>query len=462
MSSRIGARAGIDGRLASLIRIPTVSAERAERDREFTELPEELARLYPLVHEHLEHERIDGTGLLFRWRGASAQEPLVLMAHWDVVPAPAQRGETGWRQDPFSGDIVEESGEHWVVGRGALDDKGPLVVLLDAVENLLEAGFTPERDIWIVLGGDEEVMGGNAKAMSDALRQRISGQPWLVLDEGGAVTDRPLPVVDGRCAMIGLAEKGVLTVRLDTSGAGGHASAPDPDAPISRITQALARIERNPMPPRLTRAVSAMLAAFAPLTTGVAGRLLGSAGRAGGVTARALAAVGGEPAALVRTTVAATRLQAGSADNVIATAASATLNCRILPGETVSSVCARIRRRVRDDRISITVLEGHDPSPESPVDDRFDALGDALALSWPGTAPVPYLMMAASDSRHFHSWCTHVYRFAPLLMDAQQRASIHGENERVRVDSLIRGERFHRELILSRGGSWTGSETANA
>ena len=458
MSKRLAARAGIEGRLANLIRIPTVSAERRERDAAFADLPDELERLYPEVHARLERERVGEGGLLFRWRGTDAAAPLVLMAHWDVVPAPDHWQQTGWQHDPFAGDVVDDAGERWVVGRGTLDDKGPLVVLLDAVENLLEAGFEPAHDIWIALGGDEEVMGGDARAMSDLLRDRIPGEPWLVLDEGGAVTDAPLPFVEGRCAMIGLAEKGVLTLRLEARGSGGHASAPSGDAPIPRLVRALDRIERNPMPPRLTRAVHAMLDAFAPLSPGLAGRLLGTAGRVGPVTASALAAAGGEPAALVRTTVAATGLRAGSADNVLATEASATLNCRILPGETTDTVVQRIRRRVRDERITITVVEGHDPSSESPTDDRFDALAAALADSWPDATAVPYLMMAASDSRHFHTWCSHVYRFAPLEMDAEQRASIHGENERVRVDSLLRGERFHRALITARGGQWASAQ----
>lgn len=446
MNNSVEVRSGIADRLAALVSVPTVSAERDTREPAFERFPKLLAELYPLIHERLERRVVDGTGLLYRWPGDSAEAPLILMAHWDVVPA--QQWDTG---DPFHGKIIQQTGGEIVIGRGALDDKGPLVVLLDAVENLLGAGFVPAHDIYIALGGDEEVMGSNASAMSDLLRQELQGgKPYLVLDEGGAVTDDVLDFVQRTCAMIGLAEKGVLTVRMDASGSGGHASAPTGSEPIARLVRALQRIERNPMPARLTGTVRAMLDALRPVSSSAAAKLLRVAGRTGPLTAAALATAGNESAALVRTTVAPTRLSAGSADNVLADDASATLNCRILPGSTVQSTLGALRRRVRDDEITLTLVEGHDPSPESPLDDRFDAIADALRISWPGSAPVPYLMMAASDSRHFHTWCDHVYRFAPLHMTAAQRASIHGDGECVSVDSLLRGEQFHRALITGR------------
>ena len=203
------------------------------------------------------------------------------------------------------------------------------------------------------------------------------------------------------------------------------------------------------------------MAAFARMARTVrAAGALKAAGRGGRVTAELLAASGGESAAMVRTTVAQTRISGGSADNVVATEATATLNCRILPGSSVQATMrANSGRRIRDAAFSAPSSKRMSRST-SPADDRFDLLSDALAASWPGVAPVPYLMMAASDSRHFHTWCPHVYRFAPLLMNADQRAGIHGENERIAVSSLVRGEQFHRALVLARGGSWAEESAA--
>lgn len=456
-------RPGVGARLAALIRLRTVSAWHAEPDRAdvaeaFAAFPDLLERLYPLLHRRLERELVDGTGLLFRWRGASPLDPLVLMAHGDVVPAPETEEEwtaAGWGADPFAGAEETVAGAPAVRGRGALDDKGALVAVAEAVENLLAAGHAPAHDIWLVFGGDEEVGGRNAAAISDLLRERLQAhgtEPWLVLDEGGAVVPAPLSFVEATCAMIGLAEKGQAQLRLTATGAGGHASRPPSGTPIPRLARALRRVERRPFPARMNGTTAAMLAALGPLASSAARRVLPWVTRSRTVAARALGAMGGEAAAMVRTTVAQTRLAAGSADNVLPSTASAVLDCRIDPGHTVQEVVAEITRRVADPNLDIELVHGQDPSPESPADgDRFATLSAALGASWPGVVPVPYLLMAATDSRHFHAWCRHVYRFAPLRMDQVQRASIHGENEWVSVQSLERGERFHRELILSRG-----------
>ncbi|MFC0247972.1 M20/M25/M40 family metallo-hydrolase [Citricoccus parietis] len=470
--SPVTPRPGAGHRLAELIRLRTVSALHGEPEQpavaaDFEAFPELMARLYPLVHQRLDHEIVDSTGLLFRWRGARAADPLVLMAHWDVVPAPADQAQwtaVGWETDPFAGTEDHVSGEPVVRGRGALDDKGPLVALLEAVENLLAAGFTPDHDVWLVFGGDEEVGGRNAAAISDLLRERLreeqgqGAEPWLVLDEGGAVVPAPLSFVQGTCAMVGLAEKGQAQLRLTVSGAGGHASSPPSGTPIPRLARALRRLERRPFPARLNGTTSAMLGALTPLASGAAGRALPWALRSGTVAARALGAMGGEAAAMVRTTVAQTRLEAGTANNVLPSTASATLDCRIVPGETVAGVRDGIVHRIADPGVQVELLHGQDPSGESPADgNRFAALDAAVGTSWPDATTVPYLLMAATDSRHFHAWCRHVYRFAPLWMDDAQRASIHGENEWVSVASLERGERFHRKLITGRGGRFPDS-----
>lgn len=464
-ASPVTPRPGAAARLGELIRLRTVSAWHAAPDRAgvaeaFAAFPAVLERLYPLLHRHLEREVVDGTGLLFRWRGASELEPLVLMAHWDVVPAPESEDgwvAAGWDSDPFAGTEGTVDGEPAVLGRGALDDKGAMVTVLEAVEDLLADGFTPSQDVWLVFGGDEEVGGRNAAAISELLRERLQSQgtePRLVLDEGGAVVPTPLSFVDATCAMIGLAEKGQAQLRLTASGAGGHASSPPAGSPVPRLARALRRVERRPFPARMNGTTAAMLAALVPLASGAAGRALPWVTRSGAVAARALGAMGGEPAAMVRTTVAQTRLAAGTADNVLPSSASAVLDCRIAPGQGVQDVLADITRRVADPQVGVELIHGQDPSPESPAaGDRFEALGAAVGTSWPGTVPVPYLLMAATDSRHFHAWCRHVYRFAPLRMDQAQRASIHGENEWVSVQSLSRGASFHRALITGRGRS---------
>lgn len=435
-------RPGIAERLSRMIQLPTVSAELDERGMApFDDFVALLAELYPLVHAQLTLERVTDLGLLFHWRGSSDAAPVVLMAHYDVVPVDES---DPWTHPPFSGTIADGR----VHGRGTLDDKGPLIVVLEAVENLLAAGFTPARDVYLSFGGNEETFGAAAVEIARLFQER-GIVPWLVVDEGGAVVDAPLSFVQGRAAMIGVGEKGVLTLRLSARGDGGHASAPPTLTAVRRIARAVDRLGPSTFRPRTPKAISRMLSQFAQQATGPSRLLLRLLAAVPPLNARVFAALGGETAAMVRTTVAATMQTGGTAANVIPSQASATVNLRIALGETVESATRRVRRRVRDPLVSIDVLEGSEPSPESPTDNaQFALLGRALEDAFPGVRPVPYVMMAATDSRHFHRFSPAVYRFAPLEMSNAQRAAIHGVDENVEIATLERGEMFHRALLV--------------
>jgi carboxypeptidase PM20D1 len=425
-----------------MIRLPTVSADLEARGPEpFEDFVALLAELYPLVHERLSLERITASGLLFRWAGAAASaSPVVLMAHYDVVPVDES---DDWTYPPFEGRV--EDG--WVYGRGALDDKGPLLVLLEAAENLLAADFTPARDVYLAFGGDEETQGTAARTIATTLRER-GVVPWLVLDEGGAVVDAPLPFARGDSAMVGVGEKGVATLRLSARGDGGHASAPPRITAVGRIARAVDRVNPTTFRARTPPAITRMLSLLADGAQGSGQLILRTLATFPWLTARAFAVLGGEPAAVVRTTVAATMQQGGTAENVLPSQASATLNLRIALGETVAGTVRRVKRRIADPLVEVTLLESSEPSPESPTDNtQFALIVAAVKESYPDAATVPYVMMAATDSRHFHRFSPAVYRFAPLAMSSAQRASIHGVDERVEIASLERGEVFWRSLL---------------
>lgn len=446
-------------RLSRMIQLPTVSAEITERGHEpFEAFVALLEELYPLVHEHLERERITDLGLLFRWRGEDRdRDPAVLMAHFDVVPVDES---DAWTHPPFAGRIAPGSDgsggrgagrggarEDFVYGRGALDDKGPLLVILEAIEGLLEEGFRPARDVYLSFGGNEETLGDAARRIAERFRER-GITPWIVLDEGGAVVDAPLPFVRGRAAMIGVGEKGTATVRLSARGDGGHASAPPALTAVGRVSRAVGRLTPRTFPARTPASVTRMLAMFAERGGTLARPLYRLLAAFPGLTARVFSRLGGEPAALVRTTVAPTMLSGGTAANVLPSQASATVNLRIALGETADGAVRRIRRRVADRRVLVELIDGDDPSPESPVDNaQFALIAEAVAHSHPEAQTVPYVMMAATDARHFHAFSPACYRFAPLAMSAELRATIHGVDERVAVSELERGERFHRTLI---------------
>ncbi|HOC14137.1 MAG TPA: M20/M25/M40 family metallo-hydrolase [Propionicimonas sp.] len=432
-----------------MIRVPTVSAERETQGlAPFEEFVDLLAELYPQLHAGLQLERFDGFGLVYTWASSgSALDPVVLMAHYDVVPVTGQEAE--WSVPPFEGRVAD--GKVW--GRGTLDDKGALCVLLEAVENLVAEGWTPPRPVLLCLGPDEEVMGATARLIAATYRDR-GVRPWLVLDEGGAITEVPFPGVDGHFAMVGLAEKGVLSVELNASGQGGHASATTGITAVGRIARVVAKLNRNPFDVRMPRTVIDLLGKLAAHAQPKYARLWRLAARNPGPAARALLAGGGaDGAALVRTSLAPTMLSGGSSPNVLPSAASATLNIRVNVGETTTGVIARLRRVINDPLVAVRVLEGDEPTPESPSDNaQFALIAQAVEASYPGTPTLGYLTMAATDARHWHRFTSAVYRFAPLRMSAAQRAAIHGIDESVDIDSLVRGEQFYRALLLNLPG----------
>jgi carboxypeptidase PM20D1 len=429
-------------RLAALIRIPTVSDAAVRDESTFTAFRERLAELYPVVHERLEREIVGGGALHLVWRGGGGDaRPIVLMAHHDVVPIGDQR----WQRDPFSGEIVDGV----LHGRGALDDKGPLVAILEAIEGLLSEGFVPAGDVHVVSGHDEEVRGSGARAV--AARLRADGvRPALVLDEGGAVVEGVIPGVRGRLAMIGLTERGLADVRLTARSSGGHAAIPPRRQATVRLATALIRLERHPFPARSNPAIVAMAAALGPRLPAPVAAVLRSRASAPAV-AQLLAAIGGVSGALVRTTVAVTRLRAGEAANVLAAEATADLNIRIAPGGSVQGVLDRLRRVVNDPSIEIELLAGDEPSPLSRADGPvWDRVATAVSAAYPDALPVPYVMVQASDARHFGDLGAEVYRFMPFAITAEELAAIHGADERVQVAALDAAVAFHRDLL--RGG----------
>ena len=228
-----------------------------------------LARRYPRVHAELQRETFDGHGLLYTWVGTDPLlEPIVLMAHQDVVPV-EEGTEEDWVASPFDGSVVDGK----VYGRGALDCKGPLIAVFEAIEYLLERDVTPQRTVLVVSGHDEEIGGASgARVIAEELRMR-DVTPWFVVDEGGAVADGLLPAVKAPIALVGIAEKGFMNVRLTARGEGGHSSMPPAGTAIAELAGAVARLEANPVPAR-TEPLTPTLRALSDHLPGVVGTLV--------------------------------------------------------------------------------------------------------------------------------------------------------------------------------------------
>lgn len=435
-------------RLSQLVQIRTVTPPAGPLDDEaaadFEEYRAALKGFYPRMFGAADVEVVGRAGLLLRLAGDSDERPVVLMAHQDVVPAPEDWRAEGWEHPPFDGVIADGR----VHGRGTLDDKGAMVVLFEALEDLVGSGWVPGRDVYVLLGGDEESYGDSAVAATSLLEER-GIVPWLVLDEGGAVATEAFPTLKREMAVIGVSEKGVLTVRLSVEGLGGHASTPPRESAAGTLARALVAIEDNPAPAVVNDVTVQMLTAVAPHVTRPLRRLLARAAKRPGVLGRVMPRLSPELAAVVRTTAAITQLEGSSAHNVLATRASAVINMRVAVGSTCAQALGHLIDVVDDRRVAFETLEASEPSPVSPTgdDERWRAIGAAVEVAYPNAFTVPYVMLAASDARHVARIAPAVYRFSPLKMDKAQREAIHGPGENVEISSLGAGIEFYKALL---------------
>ncbi len=427
--------------LAQLVRCRTVSYrdKSKEDDAEFERLLALLPTLYPNVAKACELKRFEGRAILYRWQGKSAESPTVLMAHYDVVPAEAE----AWEKPPFAG--ILENGVLW--GRGTLDTKVTMNAALFAANTLIAEGFTPENDIYFAFSGGEEINGKGALYIVEYFKEQ-GITPGLVLDEGGGVVADVFPGVKAPCGMIGIAEKGMLNVEYRVKSGGGHASAPAPKTPIGTLARACCLVEKHPFKRHLTAPVREMFDTLGRHSTFLYRMIFANLWCFSGLLDAFCRKKGGDLNALMRTTVAFTQMGGSEAPNVIPPTATMLSNSRLNPADTMESALAYIRKTVDDEDVEITAVDGMEPSRISVTDcAAYEKVRCAVESTWQGALTTPYLMLQCSDSRHWGLISDKVYRFSAMDLTADERRTIHGNNERIRTDAIGRATEFYLRLI---------------
>ncbi|MDR6537749.1 M20 family peptidase [Variovorax soli] len=434
------------GRLAGAIPIRTVSGMEGlqSNGEEFKKLHAYLAQQFPKLHASLKKEVVGDNALLYTWTGSDpSAKPIALMAHQDVVPI-APGTEKAWSADPFSGQIKDG----FVWGRGTWDDKGNLLAQMEAIEMLLAQGFQPRQTIYLVAGDDEEVSGQRgAKVIAELLKSRGIRLEW-VLDEGLLVTEGVLSGLDKPAALIGLAEKGYGTFFLSLDQPPGHSSMPPSRTAIGSMSAALARLEANPMPAAISGVAGEMFATLAPEMSGFNRFALSNLWLFRPLV-QAQLEKGPSSNAMLRTTTALTIVRAGNKDNVLPGRAEAAVNFRVLPGDTLASVEAHIRKTIADDAIVIKPYPGNsEPSPISPVESLgYRTIAQSVRQVFPEAIVAPGLMIAATDSRHFSTVSDAVYRFSPVRARPEDLSRFHGTNERISIANYAEMIRFYHQLL---------------
>ena len=438
--------------LSTIIKCETVSlmgeADNPAVRRAFYELQLRLHEMYPRLHATLDQQVFNEFSLLYTWKGKNPElPPAVLMAHIDVVPA-APESLDQWVYPPFSGAIADG----FVWGRGTLDIKSQVIGLMESVETLLKRDFQPERTIYLAFGHDEEIGGATGgKRIAEWLTENDI-RPGVVLDEGGEIVAGRVPGLSVPVALVGSAEKGSMVLQITAETEAGHSSIPPRQSSIGVLSQAIAFLEHEQMPAHLSMAmplaksVSAALPFFFQMA-------LANLWLFGGAVQKRLEA-NPETNALIRTTTAPTIIHAGDRPNVLPGVAEAAVNFRLLPGDSIANVCDHVRKVIDDKRVRFEVRQdwAWEASPVSETDaTSYQILERTIQQVYDNVMVAPYLVLGATDSRHYRDLCDQVYRFTPILSTPDDLHRVHGLNERISVEAMGKMVQFYIQLIKSWG-----------
>lgn len=427
--------------LRELVRCKTVSYKdhSLEDDAEFNKFVGMLPELYPAVFKTCEFMQLPDRALLFKWKGSEDGNPAVMMAHYDVVPVE----EEFWDVPPF--EAIIKDGRIW--GRGTLDTKVTFNGIMFAAEHLITEGFIPEKTIYFAFSGGEEINGDGAVRIVDYF-ERNNITPSMVVDEGGAVVENVFPGVKAPCAMIGIAEKGMMNVSYTVKSGGGHASAPKPKTPVDTLAKACLNIVKNPFDSHLTPPVAKMFDTLGRHSSFLYRMIFANLFIFYPVLDMICKKSGGELNALMRTTVAFTQMSGSKAPNVIPPEASMVSNIRLNPYDRTDKALEYLRETVNDDNVQIDVLYEMNPSRISETDcEAWNKVAVAVASTWKGCIVSPYLMVQCSDSRHYGRISDKVYRFSAMDLTSEERATIHGNNESIRLETAESAVEFYIRLM---------------
>ncbi|WP_423410563.1 M20 family peptidase [Heyndrickxia sp. MSNUG] len=430
--------------LSKAITFKTISyQDRSKFDyAEFERFISFLKESYPLVHEELQLEMVNKYALVFKWRGTDSNKlPIGLTSHYDVVPI-LEGTEKKWEHGPFSGRVAEEK----IWGRGTLDDKVGVIGILEAAENLLKENYKPERDLYFMFGFDEEIGGdeGASKIVSGLESRGVKFE--YVLDEGGAIVEKMVPGVSQPVGVVGISEKGSATAELSIEGSGGHSSQPKNETNIGSIARAIARLEETQFPADLKGAGEKLFDFVAPeMSFGMkyvfANKMIFEP-----VIEKILLQ---QPAsaALIRTTIAPTIFQAGEQYNALPEKATAIINLRLLPGDSLDDVKNFIVKTIDDQDIKVTVT-GNEASGVSSVKSwHFKSIQQSAKNVYPDAVIAPYLMFAGSDARHYDTIAENTYRFLPVQLTSEDLSRMHGTNEHISIENYLNAIKFYMEMM---------------
>ncbi len=425
-------------KLSEMVQYETISKRGEDNTEKFRGFHKVLEKLFPTVHEKLEKTEIDGN-LLFKWKGKTSEKPILIMSHQDVVEATGE-----WIHPPFSGDVAD--GKVW--GRGTSDTKCTVMAFLQAAEELLKAGYTPDCDVYIASSCTEEIGGDGAPKIVDYLEKQ-GVKLFLVCDEGGGIIQDPIAGVKGNFAMVGVFEKGYGDVKFIAKSTGGHASAPPKNTPIARLSKFIAHVEKkNPFKVEFMPEVEAMFAKLAPYAGFGLRLIFGNMWLFKPLMKKLLPMISSQAAAMLQTTIAFTMAEGSNGYNVIPQEASVCANMRFIPHQPTDESLEIITNVAKKFNVETEVIYRGYPSPSVDIHgEAFKMVEDAINECFPGVGCSPYVVTGATDARFYSKICDSCVRFAPVIYGPEQMKGMHGLNENIECNTLQGAVDFYKKII---------------
>lgn len=425
-------------KLSEMVQYETISKRGEVNTEKFLGFHKVLEKLFPTVHEKLEKTEIDGN-LLFKWKGKSSDKPILIMSHQDVVEATGE-----WKYPPFSGEVAE--GKVW--GRGTSDTKCTVMAFLQAAEELLKEGYTPDCDVYIASSCTEEIGGDGAPKIVDYLDKQ-GVRLFLVCDEGGGIIQDPMAGIKGNFAMVGVFEKGYGDVKFIARSTGGHASAPPKNTPIARLSKFVAAVDKkNPFNVEFMPEVEAMFSKLAPYAGFGLRLIFGNLWLFKPLMKKLLPMISAQAGAMLSTTIAFTMSEGSNGYNVIPQEASICANMRFIPHQGTDNSLEVITNLAKKYNIETEVIYRGYPSPSVDINgEAFKMVESAINECFPGVGCSPYVVTGATDARFYSKICDSCVRFAPVIYGPEQMKGMHGLNENIECNTLAGAVDFYKKII---------------
>lgn len=424
---------------SQMVQIKTLSYQGSNKAA-FIELKQTMESLFPNVFKTMVKKEFPGESLLMHWKGLEQTRPMLIMSHLDVVGVDA----SAWTEKPFGGEI--KSGE--IFGRGTLDTKSTVYAFYKACEDLIKSGFTPNQDIYLFSSTDEEIQGNGAPQAVEYLKS-IGVKPYLVLDEGGAIVTNGLPGVTQPLAMVGIVEKGYANIKFKALSKGGHSSTPPKNTPIARLSAFVNDVEKHfPLKTKMIPEVENIFKVAAPYMKGFNRFLFINMWLFKPLLVKLLPKLSAYGRALLSTTIAFTMMEGSKAVNVIPSEASITANLRIHPIQNTEDCFNTLQKIAAKYDVEAELLQHRNESKMVDISHKqYQYLKQTIHSVFPDVDVSPYLMLGATDARHFDLISDHALRFSPIRMDQSELSKMHGHDESIHITTLVEAVNFYQTLI---------------